>query len=329
MKVCIYGAGAIGGLLGARFAASSGFDVSVVARGATLATLREHGLRVRSAHGVLQAPVRAVADARELGVQDLVVVAVKATSLAAIAPLLAPLIGAQTIVLPAMNGVPWWFGLGAPQLGAQPLASVDPGGTIGAAIPFANVLGCVVHLSASVDTHGVVEHRTGDELIIGEPGGGGSDRVDRLARWIMQAGLSATVSTDIRRAIWFKLWGNMTLNPVSAITGATADRILADPLVRAFCSAAMREAAAVGARIGCAIEQAPEDRHAISARLGAFKTSMLQDTLAGRPIELDAIVGAVREIAARLDMATPNIDALFGLARLFGRVHGLYPAVDD
>ena len=329
MKVCIYGAGAIGGLLGARFAASSGFDVSVVARGATLATLREHGLRVRSAHGVLQAPGRAVADARELGVQDLVVVAVKATSLAAIAPLLAPLIGAQTIVLPAMNGVPWWFGLGVPELAAQPLASVDPGGTIGAAVPFANVLGCVVHLSASVDTHGVVEHRMGDELIIGEPGGGGSDRVDRLAGWIAQAGLSATVSTDIRRAIWFKLWGNMTLNPVSAITGATADRILADPLVRAFCSAAMREAAAVGARIGCAIEQAPEDRHAISARLGAFKTSMLQDALAGRPIELDAIVGAVREIASRLGMATPNIDALFGLARLFGRVHGLYPNGGD
>ena len=243
--------------------------------------------------------------------------------------MLAPLIGAQTIVLPAMNGVPWWFGFGAPQLGVQPLASVDPGGTIGAAIPFANVLGCVVHLSASVDAHGVVEHRMGDELIIGEPGGGGSDRVDRLARSITQAGLSATVSTDIRRAIWFKLWGNMTLNPVSAITGATADRILADPLVRAFCSAAMREAAAVGARIGCAIEQAPEDRHAISARLGAFKTSMLQDTLAGRPIELDAIVGAVREIAARLGMATPNIDALFGLARVFGRVHGLYPNGGD
>ena len=329
MKVCLYGAGAIGGLLGARFAASGRFEVSAVARGATLAALREHGFRVRSAQGVLQAPLRASEDAGELGVQDLVIVAVKATSLGAIAPRLAPLLGPATLVLPAMNGVPWWFGNGVAELGAQPLESVDPGGVIGASIPLANVVGCVVHLSASVNEPGLVEHRMGNELIVGEPAGGASERVARLAGWLAEAGLSATVSADIRRDIWFKLWGNLTLNPVSAITGATADRILADPLVRAFCSAAMCEAAAVGARIGCAIEQSPEDRHAISARLGAFKTSMLQDALAGRAIELDAIVGAVREIASRLGMATPNIDTLFGLARLFGRVHGLYPLADQ
>ena len=333
MKVCIYGAGAVGGLVGARFAASGRFDVSAVARGATLAALREHGFRVRSGQGVLQAPVRASEHAAELGVQDLVVVAVKATSLAAVAPLLAPLLGPSTLVLPAMNGVPWWFGRGIAEVSAQPLASVDPGGGIDAAIPFANVLGCVVHLSAAVVEPGFVDHRMGNELIVGEPAGepagGTSQRVQRLAGWLAEAGLTATVSADIRRDIWFKLWGNLTLNPVSAITGATADRILADPLVRAFCSAAMREAATVGARIGCAIEQSPDDRHAISRRLGAFKTSMLQDALAGRAIELDAIVGAVREIASRLDMATPNIDALFGLARLFGRVHGLYPPAAD
>ncbi|MEO6408083.1 MAG: 2-dehydropantoate 2-reductase [Burkholderiaceae bacterium] len=329
MKICVYGTGAIGGLLGARLAAVSGFEVSAVARGAALAALREQGFRVRSAQGVLQSLVRVSEDARDFGAQDLVIVAVKATSLAAIAPLLAPLLGPHTLVLPAMNGVPWWFGHGVAELGAQSLESVDPGGVIGASIPFANVVGCVVHLSASLNEPGWVEHRMGNELIVGEPAGGGSDRVERLAGWLAEAGLTATVSADIRRDIWFKLWGNLTLNPVSAITGATADRILADPLALAFCSAAMREAAAVGARIGCAIEQSPEDRHAISARLGAFKTSMLQDALAGRPIELDAIVGAVREIASRLGMATPNIDALFGLARLFGSVHGLYPVAGE
>ncbi len=328
MKVCIYGAGAVGGLLGARFAGSGDVDVCAVARGATLSALRAHGFRVRPAPGaaaVREAPVRAAESASEFGVQDLVVVAVKATSLAAVAVQLAPLIGPQTIVLPAMNGVPWWFGHGIAELADRPLESVDPGGVIGAAIAFEHVVGCVVHLSASVAEPGLVEHRMGNELIVGEPAGGPSERIERLAAWLGQAGIKATPSTDIRRDIWFKLWGNLTLNPVSALTGATADRILADPLVRAFCSAAMREAAAVGARIGCAIDQSPEDRHAISARLGAFKTSMLQDALAGRPIELDAIVGAVREIAGRLDLPTPNIDALFGLARLHARVHGLYP----
>jgi 2-dehydropantoate 2-reductase len=152
--------------------------------------------------------------------------------------------------------------------------------------------------------------------------------VRELAALLAAAGFEASVSADIRRDIWYKLWGNMTVNPVAAITGATGDRVLADPLVRAFCTAAMREAAAVGARIGCAIEQSPEDRHVITRRLGSFKPSMLQDVQAGRPIELDAIVAVVREIAQRVDVPTPTIDALLGLARLFGRAHGLYPEAD-
>jgi 2-dehydropantoate 2-reductase len=146
--------------------------------------------------------------------------------------------------------------------------------------------------------------------------------VDLLAH----AGFDAAESANVRYDIWYKLWGNMTMNPVSAITGATGDRVLADPLVRAFCSAVMAEAQAIGALIGCPIEQTPEDRHTITAKLGAFKTSMLQDTLANRPIELDAIVGVVREIGQRLGVATPQIDTLLGLTRLFGQVHGLYPA---
>jgi 2-dehydropantoate 2-reductase len=150
--------------------------------------------------------------------------------------------------------------------------------------------------------------------------------VKRLGETLKQAGFDATVSADVRRDIWYKLWGNMTINPVSAITGAPTDRVLDDPFVLGFCTAAMREASAVGAQIGCTIEQQPEDRHAITRKLGSFKPSMLQDVEAGRPIELDAIVGAVHELGLRLGVPTPNIDALFGLARLFGRVRGLYPS---
>jgi 2-dehydropantoate 2-reductase len=188
------------------------------------------------------------------------------------------------------------------------------------------VIGCVVHAASNVPEPGLVQHRMGQGLIVGEPAGGPSERVQRVAALLARAGFEVTPSTDVRRDVWYKLWGNLTMNPVSAITGATMDCLLADPLVRDFCSAAMREAAAVGARIGCAIEQSPEERHAVTAKLGAVKTSMLQDVEAGRAIELDAIVGAVREIGQRVGVATPGIDVLFGLARLFARGRGLYPA---
>jgi 2-dehydropantoate 2-reductase len=183
----------------------------------------------------------------------------------------------------------------------------------------------VVHASCSTSAPGVVQHKMGQGLVIGEALGGKSARVQRVAELLAAAGFDTTHSADVRYDIWYKLWGNLTMNPVSAITGATIDQVLADPLVRAFCSAAMAEAAAIGERIGCNIAQSAEDRHAITARLGAFKTSMLQDAEAGRAIELDAIVGAVHEIAQRLGLATPNIAALLGLTRLFGRSHGLYP----
>jgi len=325
MKVCIIGAGAIGGFMGTRLAAAGQAQVSAIARGATLDALREHGWRVQHGEQLTQAPALAAETAAELGEQDLVVIAVKGPALTEVARGIAPLLGPQTIVLPAMNGVPWWFGAGVPTIGDEPLASVDPGGAIAAAIPFAHVLGCVVHVSASVAAPGLVQHRMAQGLIIGEAAGGASARVERVAELLAGAGFEVTRSADVRRDIWFKLWGNLTMNPVSAITGATGDRVLADPLVREFCSAAMREASAIGARIGCPIEQQPEDRHAITARLGPLKTSMLQDAEAGRTIELDAIVGVVRELGARVGVPTPNIDALFGLARLFGRVHGLYP----
>jgi len=325
MKVCIVGAGAIGGLLGTRLASSELAEVTALARGATLAALREHGWRTRHAGELTRAPARAEDKAGKLGPQDLVIIAVKGPALAQVAADIAPLVGPDTVVLPAMNGVPWWFCHGLPGLGDAPLESVDPGGRISARIGFGHVVGCVVHISASTPEPGLVEHKMGLGLIIGEPGCGNSERVARLASLLGGAGFDVTASPNVRREIWYKLWGNLTMNPVSALTGATMDRILADPLVRRFCSAAMEEAALVGRRIGCLVEQLPEDRHAITATLGAFRSSMLQDVDAGRPIELDAIVGAVHEIGQRLGIATPNIDALFGLTRLFGRVHGLYP----
>jgi 2-dehydropantoate 2-reductase len=325
MKACIIGAGAIGGFIGTRLAATGSAQVSAIARGASLQALKEHGWRLRQGELLLQAPAIASDRAQDLGAQDLVVIAVKGLALTAVAQQIAPLLGPDTVVLPAMNGVPWWFNQGIPALGDAPLESVDPGGRIAAAIPLEHVVGCVVHASTATVEPGLVQHKMGQGLIIGEPGGGGSERVQRIGGVLKEAGFDVTQSPSIRNDIWYKLWGNLTMNPVSAMTGGTVDRLLDDPLVRAFCSAAMREAAIIGEAIGCPLAQNPEDRHAVTRKLGAFKTSMLQDVEAGRQIELDGIVTAVWEMGRRLDIATPNIDALLGLTRVFGQVRGLYP----
>jgi len=327
MKICIVGAGAIGGLcagwLGSRLPAGA-IELSALARGATLAALRADGLQLHSAGGAVRVALRASDDPRELGAQDLVIVAVKGPALAAVAPAVSQLLGPQTVVLVAMNGVPWWFfdGLGGVCAGLR-LESVDRGGVVREAIPLRHVIGCVVHASSAVERPGVVRHVMGNGLIVGEPGGGASERVAGLADLLTRAGFAVTVSERIQRDIWFKLWGNMTMNPVSALTGATADRVLDDPLVRGFCCAVMEEAQLIGERIGCAIDQTPQQRHEITRKLGAFKTSMLQDVEAGRPLEIDALVGAVREIGQHLQLATPNIDALLGLVRLMASVRGL------
>lgn len=323
MKVCIVGAGAIGGFIGARLALA-GAQVSALARGATLEALRKHGWRLNTQGGLLRAPAVASDDPLALGPQDLVIVAVKGQALPTAAASVAALLHEQSIVLPAMNGVPWWFCHGLPGFG-DTLASVDPTGAIAAAIPFEQVLGCVVHASTSCPEPGLVQHKMGQGLIVGEPRGGESARVARVAALLSGAGFDVTASANVRYDIWYKLWGNLTMNPVSAITGATIDRVLADAEVRAFCSQTMREAAAIGAPIGCAIAQSPEDRHAITAKLGAFKTSMLQDVEAGRSIELDAIVGAVYEISRGVGVDAPNVAALLGLTRLFAQSRGLYP----
>lgn len=324
-RVCIVGAGAIGGFLGARLAAAGQCEVAALARGATLDALRRHGWRLVDGENVIRGPARASDDPRSLGVQDVVIVALKAPALRAVAPSLAPLIGAQTVVVPAMNGVPWWFPHGIGALGGAPLASVDPGGKIAAAIPYPRVIGCVVHAAASAPEPGLARHGMGRRLVLGEPDGGASARLAALAALLADAGFDVETTDRIRHEVWYKLWGNLTMNPVSALTGATVDRVLDDTLVRGFCSAAMREAAEIGRRIGCDVAQDPEDRHAVTRKLGRFKSSMQQDAEAGRPIELDAIVGAVREIGLRVGVPMPNIDALLGLARLFARQRGLYP----
>ena len=325
MNVCIVGAGAVGGLIGARLAAAGQCEVSALARGATLAALRQHGWRLWQDGVLTQVATRAADRAAALGVQDVVVLAVKTPALPELAPQLAALLGPETVVMPAMNGVPWWFSHGVTALGGGPLESVDPGGVVSHALPLSHVVACVVHASVASPEPGLVRHAMGRGLIVGEAQGGHSARLARLATLLGDAGFEVTASPRIRQDIWYKLWGNMTMNPISALTGATIDRVLDDPLTRAFCTTAMQEAALIGSLIDCAIDQTAEDRHAITRKLGAFRTSMLQDVEAGRAIELDSLVTVVHEMGRRLGVPTPSIDALLGLARLFGRVHGLYP----
>ena len=327
-NVCIVGAGAIGGWLGAGLA-RAGCSVSFLARGETLKALQTQGLKLQSpqliGHAEQTHVVRASNSAAELGEQDLVIIAVKAPALREVALQIAPLLGKDTVVLTAMNGVPWWFlqGFGG-ELADHSLSSVDATGEIAATIPAAHIIGGVVHASCSVASPGVIRHAFGNKIIVGEPSGQRTTRITALAALLEKAGFEAPIAEQIQRDIWFKLWGNMTMNPVSAITGATSSQVLDDDLVRGFCSHVMLEAKNIGARLGIPIDQQPEDRHAVTRKLGSFKTSMLQDVEAGKAVELDALVGAVKELGQLTQVATPYTDALLGLARLHARVHGLY-----
>ena len=316
-KITIVGAGAIGGWMGVHLA-RAGAQVSVLARGDTFQALQKNGLQMHQGGELHTVVVNASNDAATLGVQDLVVISVKAPALASVAQQVGPLIGPDTVVLTAMNGVPWWFlqGFGGPVQGRS-LGTVDPQGAIARAIPAQHIVGGVVHASCSVDAPGVIRHHFGDGLIVGEPSGQVTARAQALHALLQRAGFNATLSPQIQKDIWYKLWGNMTVNPVSAITGATTDLILDDELVRGFISRVMLEAKDIGGRIGIPIDQSPEDRHAVTRKLGAFRTSMLQDVQAGKPVELDALVGAVRELGQMTGVQTPFTDALMGLTRVF------------
>lgn len=317
MRIGIIGAGAIGGLIGVSLA-NAGHTVSVLARGATRDALRAGPWTIERSGRVDEARVRASDEAQDLGIQDIIVVAVKGPALLEAARTLQPMLGSDTVVLPAMNGVPWWFLLeGAGSLPPTELTSVDPHGGIVRAIPLRHVVGCVVHASAWTSAPARVVHQAGNTLILGEPGGGKSRRVRALAEAFAGSGLDIVQSENIRRDIWYKLWGNMTMNPISAIVRATSDRILADDLVRAFMAHVMEEARNIGRHIGCEISESVEARMDVARRLGAFKTSMLQDAEAGRPLEIDSIVAAPQEIARLLGLETPNLDTLLGIARLY------------
>ncbi len=322
-RVCIIGAGAIGTFIGVRLA-RTGCRVTALARGATAASLRANGFRLVIEGAEMTAPVTVVADTDAVGEQDLIVIAVKGPSLAGVMPSVPPTLGQHTMVLTAMNGVPWWFfqDMAGPCAGLQ-LTSIDPEGRIGAAIPPRHVVGGVVHATCSVAEPGLVCHGFGNGLIVGEPDGSRSARINALADRLTTAGFDVTVSARIQADIWYKLWGNMTMNPISALTGATCDRILDDPLLNRYTLAIMSEAAAIGAKIGCPINQSGEDRNAVTRKLGAFKTSMLQDVEAGRPLEIDALLTAVTEIGERVGVPTPHTDALLGLVRVFSEArHG-------
>ena len=323
-RICVVGAGAVGTFLGVHLA-REGAKVSALARGRTAAALRAHGFRLEENGSVLTAPVRVAEDTGALGPQDLVLLAVKGPALPGLAASVRTLLGPDTVVLTAMNGVPWWFfhGLGGPHDGA-PVRAVDPDGGIAAAIPVRHVIGGVVHATCSVREPGLVRHGFGRGLIVGEPTGGASGRVTALADRLNAAGFETTVSKRIQADVWYKLWGNMTMNPMSALTGATCDRLLDDPLLDRFTLAIMAEAAAIGERIGCPIHQSGQERNAVTRKLGAFKTSMLQDVEAGKPLEIDGLLTAVSEIGQRVRVPTPGTDALLGLTRVFAAGRGLY-----
>jgi len=324
MRVAVVGAGAIGGLLAAALA-RAGQRVSVLARGATLTAIRENGIRIRAHDGSIGAVrVEASDDAAALGAQDFVVLALKAQALPGLAASLQPLVAGDTAIVSAMNGLPWWFlhGLGAP-LDTEPLAAVDPGGCVSAVLPAARALGCVVHLSAANEAPGIVKRGRGNRLIVGAANAGRAGEARSFASTLAAGGFDVEVAEDIRAEIWAKLWGNMNMNPLSALTGSTSDRLLDDPLTHTLALRMMEEADAIGRRLGLSTGMSAQERVAVTRELGAFKTSMLQDLEAGRPLEVDPILGVFPELGRKLGLVTPFCDAVLGLLRQRAANNGL------
>ena len=325
MRICIFGAGAIGGTIGARLA-QAGHEVSLIARGAHLAAIRAHGLTLRSGDASHVLKIAASDNPADLGAQDAVIIALKSHSLPGAAAGIAPLLGPDTCVVSALNGLPWWFfNDWGGALSGTPLASCDPDGRIAAAIEPARVLGCVVFLASDVPAPGVVRHNSGNRLVLGEPANRISTRVTALAAALTEAGFEAQASADIRRDMWQKLLGNLCFNPASVLTGVSTDQMLDDNHMSALFAAMMREAIAVAAALGIDIAIDPAVRMAQTRKLGPIRSSMLQDVEAGRPIELDAIVGSVVEVAERVGVPTPFINAVFGAVRVRARALDLYP----
>jgi 2-dehydropantoate 2-reductase len=325
MKICVYGAGAIGGLVGAKLA-RAGEEVSLIARGAHLEAMKAKGLKLLSEEGEFTVRPRCAANAAELGPQDYVVLALKAPAVAGIVDQMQPLLGPQTAVVMAINGVPWWYFHGLEgRFRDHRLKTVDPGDRQWQGIGADRVLGCVVYPAAEVVEPGVVRHQSGDRFSLGEPDGSKSERVQKLSRAMIAAGLKAPVKPDIRTEIWVKLWGNVAFNPISALTGGTLKGICEDPSTRSLARSIMNEAEAVAARLDIKMPIDVERRIDGAAGVGEHKTSMLQDLERKRPTEIDAIVGAVAELGDVVGVDTPHIDAIYALVRQKAALLGVYP----
>ncbi|MEZ5738160.1 MAG: 2-dehydropantoate 2-reductase [Burkholderiaceae bacterium] len=324
MKICIFGAGAIGGYMGAKLAIG-GADVSLVARGPHLAAMQQNGLTLIEDGQRQTVPVRAAERAEELGVQDYLVITLKAHSVPGVVPAMQPLLGPDTTVVMGVNGVPWWYfyGLEGPFANRR-LATVDPGDAQWNGIGPQRVLGCVVYPAAEVPEPGVIAHLEGNRFSLGEPDGSRSARAQALSQALSAVGLKAPVRPKIRDEIWVKLWGNLSFNPISALTHATLEQLCTDPGSRAVARNMMLEAQAIAEALGVRFPIDVDKRIEGGAAVGAHKTSMLQDLERGRPMEIDALVTAVQEMGRLVGVPTPTIDTVLGLVALRGRVAGCY-----
>jgi 2-dehydropantoate 2-reductase len=325
MRVCVFGAGAIGGYVAAKLAAAGNTDLSLIARGPHLEAMRTKGLRLVEDGKESVHKVRAEQDPQKLGPQDYVFLALKAPSVPGVVNALKPLLRPNTAVVTAQNGVPWWYfhGLAGPYHDER-LESVDPGGRIWQAIEPERAIGCVVYPATEVDEPGTIRHVEGDRFPLGEPSGKKSERILALSKVLVAAGLKAPVRTDLRSDIWVKLWGNLSFNPISALTGATLAEIAADKGTRALARSMMLEAQAIGEKLGVRFAVDVDRRIDGAGKVGAHKTSMLQDLERGRPMEIDALVGAIAELGRLTGIATPTIDAVLALVRQLGRLRGCY-----
>jgi 2-dehydropantoate 2-reductase len=325
MKLCVFGAGAIGGLMAAKLAAKGEAEVTVIARGPHLAAMQAKGLVLRSDGQEITVPVRAVASAAEAGPQDYVVVTLKAHSLPGAAEQMQPLMGPETAVVSAVNGIPWWYfhKLAGPHEGRR-VESVDPGGVVSRLLPPERAIGCIVYPAAEVPEPGVIEHTYGDRFTLGEPDGSRSARVNALSEALIAAGFKAPVRPKIRDELWVKLWGNMAFNPISALTTVTLDVLIADEGQRGIARAMMLEGQAVAEKLGVRFAIDVDKRIAGGAEVGAHKTSMLQDLERGRPMEIDALLGAVVELAELVEVPVPTCRTVLALVRARGRAAGCY-----
>lgn len=322
MKIAIVGAGAIGAFLGAKLALS-GEDVYLIARGPHLRAMQADGVRVRSPEGDFEAHPTATDDYESIGPVDFVFLTVKAHGLTGIAPNLAPLLGPDTAVVSAQNGIPWWYfmGHGGPFDG-ESIESVDPGGVIAGAIDQSRIIGCVIYPSTAIVEPGVIEHIEGNRFSLGELDGSSSDRCKRLAGAFIAAGLRAPIRGHIRHDMWIKLLGNVVFNPMSALTGATLVEMVTHPETSATVRAVMTEADEVAQGLGVRLPFTVEQRMEGARKVGAHKTSMLQDLEAGRPMELESVVGVVIELGEKLGLPMPLTRTLYSCARLLEQVRG-------